>query len=207
MLNDGQPDLTNSDVASATDYIQQLWDDGVIAPGSFTMKEQDKVEEFTNGRVGMMIDSLAHINLIRESNPDLKFSISAIPAEDGFSGERGIPYASWGIGVAENSEHKDAAFKLVQFLMSKDVNSELSTMAKAFPGNTESVPTFVEDDELFKTAFDIYKEGYPANEFTGLPVAEELMRQFGEQFQSALDGQQTMSYALKKTQDECTWEF
>ncbi len=33
------------------------------------MKEQDKVEEFTNGRVGMMIDSLAHINLIRESNP------------------------------------------------------------------------------------------------------------------------------------------
>ncbi len=49
------------DVTSAADYVQQLWDDGVIAPGSFTMKEQDKVEEFTNGRVGMMIDSLAHI--------------------------------------------------------------------------------------------------------------------------------------------------
>jgi len=207
MLKDGQPDLTNSDVSSATDYIQQLWDDGVIAPGSFTMKEQDKVEEFTNGRVGMMIDSLAHINLIRQSNPDLTFSISAIPAEDGFTGERGIPYASWGIGVAENSAHKDAAFKLVQFLMSKDVNSELSTMAKAFPGNTESVPTFVEDDALFKTAFDIYKAGYPANEFTGLPVAEELMRQFGTQFQSALDGQQSMSDALKKTQDEWTSEF
>jgi len=207
MLKDGQPDLTNKDVASATDYIQQLWNDGVIAPGSFTMKEQDKVEEFTNGRVGMMIDSLAHINLIRESNPDLKFSISAIPAEDGFTGERGIPYASWGIGVAENSEHKDAAFKLVQFLMGKDVNSELSTMAKAFPGNTESVPTFVEDYALFKTAFDIYKAGYPANEFTGLPVAEELMRQFGTQFQSALDGQQSMSDALKKTQDEWTSEF
>ena len=207
MLKDGKPDLTNADVASATDYIQQLWNDGVIAPGSFTMKEQDKVEEFTNGRVGMMIDSLAHINLIRESNPDLKFSISAIPAEDGFTGERGIPYASWGIGVAENSEHKDAAFKLVQFLMGKDVNSELSTMAKAFPGNTESVPTFVQDDELFKKAFEIYKAGYPANEFTGLPVAEELMRQFGEQFQSALDGQQSMKDALKKAQDEWTSKF
>ncbi|MDQ1176759.1 sugar ABC transporter substrate-binding protein [Microbacterium sp. SORGH_AS_0421] len=207
MLKDGKPDLTNKAVTSATDYIQQLWEDGVIAPGSFTMKEQDKVEEFTNGRVGMMIDSLAHINLIRQSNPDLKFSISAIPAEDGFTGERGIPYASWGIGVAENSQHKDAAFKLVQFLMGKDVNSELSTMAKAFPGNTESVPTFVADDELFKTAFDIYKKGYPANEFTGLPVAEELMRQFGTQFQSALDGQQSMSDALTKTQDEWTSEF
>ncbi len=83
------------------------------------MKEQDKVEEFTNGRVGMMIDSLAHINLIQKNNPDLNFSISAIPAEDGYTGKRGIPYASWGIGVAENTEHKAEAFKLVEFLMSE----------------------------------------------------------------------------------------
>ncbi|KNY07696.1 ABC transporter substrate-binding protein [Microbacterium sp. GCS4] len=207
MLKDGQPDLTNDDVTSAIDYIGGLWDDGVIASGSFTMKEQDKVEEFTNGRVGMMIDSLAHINLIRESNPDLKFSISAIPAEDGYDGERGIPYASWGIGVAENSEHKDAAFKLVEFLMSQDTNSELSTMAKAFPGNSESVPDFVNDDELFKTAFEIYQAGYPANEFTGLPVAEDLMRQLGEQLQSAFDGQQSIDDALKAAQESWLKEF
>jgi multiple sugar transport system substrate-binding protein len=204
MLKDGKPDLTNDDVTSAVEYIGDLWDAGVIASGSFTMKEQDKVEEFTNGRAGMMIDSLAHINLIRETNPDLQFSISAIPAEDGYDGERGIPYASWGIGVAENSEHKDAAFKLVSYLMSEQTNSELSTMAKAFPGNSKSVPDFVNDDELFKTAFDIYQAGYPANEFTGLPVAEDLMRQFGEQLQSALDGQQSIPDALKKAQ--ASWE-
>lgn len=207
MLDGGKPDLTNDDVTGAVEYIGGLWKDGVIAPGSFTMKEQDKVEEFTNGRVGMMIDSLAHINLIRENNPDLAFSISAIPAEDGFTGERGIPYASWGIGVAENSQHKDAAAKLVSFLMSKDTNSKLSTMAKAFPGNTGSEPDFVNDDELFKTAFEIYKAGYPANEFTGLPVAEDLMRQLGEQLQAALDGQQSIPDALKKAQESWTAEF
>jgi len=208
MLKDGKPALTDNEaVTSATDYIQGLWDDGVIAPGSFTMKEQDKVEEFTNGRVGMMIDSLAHVTDLRESNPDLKFSISAIPAEDGYTDKRGIPYASWGIGIAENSEHKDEAFKLVEFLMSEDVNSELSTMANAFPGNTASVPDFVKDDELFSTAFDIYKSGYPANEFTGLPVAEQLMRDFGEQFQKALDGQQSMEDALAAAQAKWEEEF
>ncbi len=200
MLKDGKPDLTNKDVTSAMNYIDGLWKDGVIASGSFTMKEQDKVEEFTNGRVGMMIDSLAHINLIRQSNPNLKFSISAIPAADGYSGQRGIPYASWGIGVAENSAHKDAAFKLVSFLMSKDTNSKLSTLAKAFPGNTQSTPDFSGSDELFKKAFDIYKAGYPANEFTGLPTAEDLMRQLGQQLQTALDGQQSMSDALANAQ-------
>jgi multiple sugar transport system substrate-binding protein len=208
MLDDGKPALTDNDaVTSATDYIQGLWDDGVIAPGSFTMKEQDKVEEFTNGRVGMMIDSLAHVTDLRESNPDLKFSISAIPAEDGYDGKRGIPYASWGIGIADNSEHKAEAFKLVEFLMSEDTNSELSTMANAFPGNTASVPDFVKDDEVFSTAFDIYKSGYPANEFTGLPVAEQLMRDFGEQFQKALDGQQSMQDALAAAQTKWEDEF
>jgi len=208
MLKDGKPALTDNEaVTSATDYIQSLWDAGVIAPGSFTMKEQDKVEEFTNGRVGMMIDSLAHVTDLRESNPDLKFSISAIPAEDGYDGKRGIPYASWGIGIADNSEHKAEAFKLVEFLMSEDVNSELSTMANAFPGNTASVPDFVKDDEVFSTAFDIYKSGYPANEFTGLPVAEQLMRDFGEQFQKALDGQQSMEDALAAAQTKWEGEF
>ena len=207
MLADGQPDVTNDDVRSVVEYIQSLWGDGVIAPGSFTMKEQDKVEEFTNGRVGMMIDSLSHINLIRESNPDLQFSISAIPAEDGFDGERGIPYASWGIGVAENSEHKDAAFKLVEYLMSTDVNSELSTIANAFPGNVNSAPDFAGKDELFTTAFEIYQAGYPANEFTGLPVAEQLMREFGEQFQALLDGQQDVDTTLENAQEAWLAEF
>nr|WP_216853205.1 sugar ABC transporter substrate-binding protein [Phytoactinopolyspora halotolerans] len=207
MLADGQPDLTNAQVTGAAEYIQQLWDAGVVAPGAFTMKEQDKVEEFTNGRVGMMISSLAHVNTIRESNPDLEFSIAAIPAEDSYDGERGIPYASWGIGVAENSEHKAEAWKLVEFLMSEEVNSELSSLANAFPGNTSSVPDFVADDEMFATAFEIYQSGYPANEFTGLPVAEELMRMFGEEFQRALDGDQSVAEALDAAQQRWLSEF
>lgn len=207
MLDDGQPDLTNEEVTGAAEYIKELYDSGVIAPGALTMKEQDKVEEFTNGRVGMMIDSLAHINLIRESNPDLNFSISALPAVDGYEGERGIPYASWGIGVSESSEHKEEAFKLVEFLMSEEINSELSSIANAFPGNTESVPDFVESDELFAAAFEIYQSGYPANEFTGLPVAEQLMRLFDEQFQLALNGDQSVEDALQKAQDAWLAEF
>lgn len=208
MLDDGQPALTdNPDVESGVQFVADLWDAGVVAPGSFTMKEQDKVEEFTNGRVGMMIDSLAHVTTIQEANPDLQFSISAIPAEDGYTGERGIPYASWGIGVAENSEHKAEAMKLVEFLMSEETNAELSSIANAFPGNTGSVPDFVEDNELFATAFEIYQDGYPANEFTGLPVAEELMRQLGEQLQKTLNGDQSVDDALAAAQEQWESEF
>lgn len=165
------------------------------------------VEEFSNGRVGMMIDSLAHLTTIREANPDLNFSISALPAEDGYEGERGIPYASWGLGVSSSTENPEEAWKLFEFLMSQDANAQLSSMAKAFPGNTESVPDFLEDDELMAQAFEIYQAGYPANEFTGLPVAEELMRQMDEQFQSMLQGDITVDEMLENTQESWSAEF
>lgn len=207
MLKDGKPDVTNADVKGAVTYIKGLYDDGVIAPGAFAMKEQDKVEEFTNGRVGMMVDSLAHINTIRKNNADLKFSITALPSEDGYTGKRGLPYASWGIGVAENSKHKAEAWKLVEFLMSEQINSEISSIANAFPGNSKSEPDFVKTDKLFEAAFKIYKDGYPANEFVGLPVAEDLMRSFDEQFQMMLEGKQTIDTMLQNTQAAWTKEF
>ncbi|MCA9837764.1 MAG: sugar ABC transporter substrate-binding protein [Trueperaceae bacterium] len=201
MMKDGMPDLTNDGVRQTAEYIKGLWDAGVIAPGSFTMKEQDKVEEFVNGRVGMMISSLAHINLIRERNPDLNFAITALPAADGYTGKRGLPYASWGIGVSANSEHPAEAWKLVAFLMSQETNSKLSSIANAFPGNVNSTPDFVQSDELFGAAFQVFQDGYLANEFTGLPVAEDLMRAFDEQFQPYLDGSQSLDDSLNKAQE------
>jgi multiple sugar transport system substrate-binding protein len=207
MLKDGKPDVANTDVKATVDYVKSLWDAGVVAPGAFTMKEQDKVEEFTNGRVGMMIGSLAWVNLIRKNNPNLKFSISAIPAKDGFSGKRGIPYASWGIGIAENSKNKAEAWKLVDFLMNKTNNASVSSLANGFPGNTQAVPSFVSNDNLFKAAFDIYKAGYPANEFTGLPVADELMRSFDEQLQKTLNGNQSVDDMLKVAQTSWLTKF
>jgi len=207
MMKDGRPDLTNEDVVGTLEYVKSMYDAGLVSPGAFAKKEQDKVEEFVNGRVAMMVDSLAHINLIRERNPDLKFGITALPAVDGYTGPRGLPYASWGIGVSEHSKHKEEAFKLVAYLMSADVNAKLVSIANAFPGNVHAKPDFVTTDELFGTAFEIFQNGYLANEFVGLPVAEELMRQFDVEIQSMLEGNQTAAEAAAKAQANWAKEF
>src|SRR3954452_13815742 len=157
MLKDGKPDLENEAVVGTLNYVKQLNDAGVISPGIFAKKEQDKVEDFVNGRVGMMIDSLAHINLIRERNPKLNFGISAVPAIDGYTGKRGMPYASWGIGISEGGKHKTEAWKLVQYLMSPEVNSKLVTIANAIPGNVHAKPDLSKSDPLFSEAFKIYQ--------------------------------------------------
>ncbi|MGW0502872.1 ABC transporter substrate-binding protein [Micromonospora sp. NPDC003241] len=201
MLADGKPNLTSAPVKNTIEYVKSLNDADVIAPGSLTMKEQDKVEKFTNGQVGMMIDSLAHINLIRKNKPDLNFQVAPLPAEDGYTGERGIPYASWGIGISDSTKHKAEAFTFVSYLMSQQTNAKLSTIANGFPGNKTAEPDFGNSDPLFKTAFDIYQQGYPSNEFVGLPKSEDLMRSFAEQLQLVLTGKSSVDDALAKAQE------
>ena len=206
MLDDmGQPNLVGNELLTGTmEYIKSLHDAGVVAPGSFTMKENEKVEEFVNERVAMIINTLAHFTLIRERNPDLNFDITALPAAEGYDGPRGLPYASWGIGISASTEHSAEAWKLIDFLTSVDGNSALTSIANAFPGNVNATPDFITTDPLFETAFAIFQEGYLANEFTGLPAAEELMRQFDEPFQFYLEGDIDVEEFLEIAQEE--WE-
>jgi multiple sugar transport system substrate-binding protein len=201
LTDDGKPNLTSPQVKSTVEFVKSLNDADVIAPGSLTMKEQDKVEKFSNGQIGMMIDSLAHINLIKENQPDLDFEVVALPAEDGYTGERGIPYASWGIGISDSTEHKAEAFTFVSYLMSQATNASLSTIANGFPGNKDAEPDFSNSDPLFRAAFDIYQQGYPANEFVGLPKSEDLMRSFAEQLQLVLTDRSSVDDALAKSQE------
>ena len=207
MLKDGKPDVENESVVGTLTYIKSLQDAGVISTGIFAKKEQDKVEEFVNGRVGMMVDSLAHINLIRQRNPKLNFGISALPAVDGYSGKRGLPYASWGIGISNSSKNKAEAWKLVSYLMSAEVNGKLVSIANAFPGNVNAKPDFSKSDALFAEAFKIFQSGKLANEFVGLPVAEDLMRLMDIEVQKMLEGQQTAQQAAANTQKQWLASF
>ena len=202
MMKDGKPNVENSAVVDTLTYVKSLQDAGVISPGVFAKREQEKVEEFANGRVGMMIDSLAHINLIRQRNPNLHFGISALPAVDGYTGKRGLPYAAWGIGISNSTQHKAEAWKLVSYLMSPDVNGRLVSLANAFPGNVNAKPDFSKSDPLFLDAFKIYQSGHLANEFVGLPVAEDLMRDMTIEVQKMFDGQQTAQQAAASTQTQ-----
>lgn len=189
MLADGLPNLEgNEDVAAVTDFVKGMFDAGVVTPGAYSLDEPTMVEEFTNGRVAFVIDTLAHLGMIKEAQPDMSFQYMSVPVADGYEGERGMCVANWGIGVAENCEHKAEAMQFVEYLMSPEVNAKLAVAANAFPGNTNAEPDYSSADPLFVDAYEIYQTCYAANEFTGLPIAEELMRELDEQLQLYLDG-------------------
>ena len=91
--------------------------------------------------------------------------------------------------------------------MSPEVNSKLVSIAHAFPGNVKAKPDWFANDALFTKGFEIFQSGQLANEFTGLPVAEELMRMFDEEIQMMLEGKQTAEAAAAKAQGKWLASF
>lgn len=205
ILKDGKPDLTNAGVTGTLDFLQKLYKDGVISPGIFSKSEQDKVEEFASGRVGMIISPFVHANVIHDRNPNLHFEMAAVPAADGYDGKRGMAYASWGIGVNDKSENKDAAWKLVAFLASPEVNAKIAAQAKMIPVNLKAKPDA--SDPVYAKALDIVHSGYMINEFVGAPVAEDLMRDFAIEMQKQFDGGQTTADTVANAQKAWSAKF
>jgi len=161
------------------------------------------VEEFVNGRVAFMISSLAHLFMIQDGAPDLNLAFIDIPVRGGFSGTSSMTVANWGIGIASNSNHQAEAWQFVEFMMSPEINARLSAEASAFPGNTRANPDFGAAPPLFMDAFEIFQRNNAINEFTGLPLAEDLMRTFGTHLILHLDGDiATADEMLQMIEDE-----
>lgn len=189
LLSDGKPALTNNDtLTKVTELFKDMYGKGYLSPGVEAMKEQDMVNEFENGRLAFMVDGISHLTTIKQESPDIDFDYAAMPVMDGYTGKSGMDVANWGIGIAENCEHKAEAMKFVEYLMSPEVNAKLAQLANAFPGNSTAKPDYSSNDERFLKAFDIYNGGYAINEFTGAPTAEDLMRSFNEQLILYIDG-------------------
>ena len=189
LLQDGKPALTDNDkLTKVTELFKTMYDKGYLSQGVEAMKEQDMVNEFENGRLAFMVDGISHLTTISTEAPDINFDYAKMPVMDNFSGKSGMDVANWGIGIADNCEHKTEAMQFVEYLMSPETNAKLAQLANAFPGNSNAKPDYSSSDSRFLEAYDIYNSGYAINEFTGAPTSEDLMRSFNEQLVLYLDG-------------------
>ncbi len=189
LTEDGKPNLAgNEDLVSVLELVKTMNDNGYLSPGIMAMKEQDMVNEFENGRLAFMIDGIAHLTLIKTEAPDINFTVMNYPVMDGYDGTIGLEAASWGIGIAANSEHPQEALAFIEYLLSPEVGAKLAEQANGFPGSTEAKPDYSANDETFVKVYEMSQNSTLVNEFMGAPVAEDLMRSFNEQLVLYLDG-------------------
>lgn len=202
---DSMPNVENNSTLKAVfEAFKQMYDADALASGSMSMVDQDKVEEFANGRVAMMIGTLAWVNTIKNSSPDMNLVISGQPVLESYTGTHGMMYASWGIGIAANSPNQEAAWKLVEFLMREDINAGLCNNANALPGNKNAQPDFVSTDVCFEQAYEIFQESELKSDFSGMKGAEACQGIMLEELQYYLLGDISIDECLSNIQ--AGWE-
>lgn len=189
----------DSSVADTFEFFKKCYEEGVVNPGIFSMTSSDMQDTFANGYAAFMLSTCSTINTLRAANPDLEFTMGAVPVKEGLEGESGIMYAPWGLGIAANTEHPDEAWEFVSYLLSPDVNAEFAGYANAFPGDTKA--EVLSDDEAFTSAYKLVQENYLINQMQGLPTAEELMKKLSVELQLAITGEQEIEESLSNAQE------
>jgi multiple sugar transport system substrate-binding protein len=132
---DGTSGLSTPGALEAAKLYKSMIDEGLTEPGVTSNNREDVQNLFKQGKVGMMITAPFLSNQIKEEAPNLKYGVAAIPA--GPTGARGTYGVTDSIIMFKNSKNKDEAWKLLDFLFTKEQRAKFTQGEGFLPVNKE----------------------------------------------------------------------
>ena len=132
---DGTSGLGTPGALEAAKLYKSMIDEGLTQPGVTSNNREDVQNLFKQGKVGMMITAPFLSNQIKEEVPNLKYGVAAIPA--GPTGARGTYGVTDSIIMFKNSKNKDEAWKLLDFLFTKEQRAKFTQGEGFLPVNKE----------------------------------------------------------------------
>lgn len=132
---DGSCGLTSKESVGALTYLQSLVPyapEGILNASSGDMREL-----FLNGSLAMEFWPALEQPTLQKSKLDWDFVAGHAP-----DGKTPVgTYGGWNLAIFKSSAHKEAAWKFIQFLTSKDVNGDVVDL---IPANVEAAKAFLE---------------------------------------------------------------
>jgi multiple sugar transport system substrate-binding protein len=97
---------------AALQSFQRMVQSGALSEGFLTWNEEDAKNQFATGQAAMMINSATYVNILREENPDLQWSVAVLPKEA--TGQTMLSAENLTIGAT--SDDVDRAWDLITFM-------------------------------------------------------------------------------------------
>lgn len=159
-------------------------------------------EAFGQGKVAMTLDGAWAIPYLKETFPKTQFATAEVPT---IAGRPGTMAYTVGYVINRQSKHKDAAWKLIQFLTSESGMKSWANQGVALPSRRSVLSQLRYDRNPLYSPFVSgakYATIWQAGET--LPT---ILTNFDNQFVSAILGQQTLTDAMKRAQDASNREI
>jgi ABC-type glycerol-3-phosphate transport system substrate-binding protein len=176
LTRDGELDFNGRALNAALDFLAALEKEKLLAPGSFEKTGEQRIGEFVEGKIGMMIGSVRDIPRLREEMGENSFGITRIPEPEDYPEKPVFGLWVWYGAVSRQSARQEEAGDFLLFL--KEKGPMLTEQLKTAPGHVETASVWPEDP-LYSKIWDMYEEADLVRELLGFPgeaVLEGILR-------------------------------
>jgi ABC-type glycerol-3-phosphate transport system substrate-binding protein len=193
LIKGGKANLNSAGAVKALKYWLRLVTDlKVYAPGVLTNMGKDKNEAFMGEQVAMVGNHPAHITIVQQRNPGLKFGVAPLPEGD----THGTIAAGWTLGIGRGSRQKEAAWEFIRWLTGPEGCGRVAIAAKQLPGNSKAdVSELFQKEPRLKVSAAVLAKGRAFAE--PLPEAINLYRILVEQIHEAANKRKTPEQAME----------
>jgi ABC-type glycerol-3-phosphate transport system substrate-binding protein len=198
--------MTANDIS----LLGSLFKEGVLAHDAFDTKGDQRIEEFSGGRISMIIGSTRDIPLLRERMGDGVFGISTIPlpsvsAPSNSARKYNISLSGIYAGLDSRCEYPEEAWRFIEFLKGQ-TQLFFDTFKPVFGvASWDLIPDEkITSDPFYSKARDIFESSEVVKGFSGDPDAQKYENAFLEELQIFINGAKTAQEAANAVQYK--WE-
>ncbi|MDR1637244.1 MAG: extracellular solute-binding protein [Treponema sp.] len=175
LTRDGALDFNGRALNRTLDFLALLEKESLLAPGSFEKTGEQRIGEFTQGKIAMLIGSVRDIPRVREKMGD-RFGVTRIPEPEDNPGKPVFGLSVWYGAIFRESAGREAAWDLLIFF--KEKGPMLTEQLKTVPGHSETASVRPEDP-LYSKIWDMYEGADLVRElldFPGEAALEDALR-------------------------------
>ncbi|NEA44389.1 sugar ABC transporter substrate-binding protein [Streptomyces sp. SID11385] len=127
---DGKPTFTSDGaVAAVKQYVDWMGKDKIIAPGNAEYNQNQSLNDFASGKVGMVLWQAADTTFQAHGMKAEDYGVAPVPVQSGTPGtdkQTNSMVAGINMAVFKNTKNKEGALKFVKFMTSKDESTFLN---------------------------------------------------------------------------------
>jgi multiple sugar transport system substrate-binding protein len=192
----GRPYFGNKTAVDVIAFLGRLNREGVLAPGTFIKSGADRIGEFVDGKIAMMIASSQEIPRLKKQIG--AFGVTVIPGGVPGDGKSRVGLSGIYAGISKNCANPDEAWTFLAFLAEKGpvLAAALEAVPGAAPEGLSGVfpGDYMKEDPLYSKAWDIFEAAETERGFSDYPhgddyeaAVREALRTFFEQEQNPAD--------------------
>jgi len=187
-------------------FLGSLNGEGALAPVSFGVTGGQRLEEFAQGKIALLIASSRAIPRLREKMGDNVFGITTIP-DSGYGGKYNLGLCGLYAGISADCEYPDEAWNFLSFLAEQipHLCAQLYAVPGIVSGFFSGDFNYMQDDPFYSKARDIFESSeivYGFSKTAGAADYEKIvLEEIREYFDRNLTAEQTAAAIQRRWDD------